>query len=121
MRNKKNRVLSFALSVLLVAGMLPVSVFAADCEHTELINGVCQNEVCGDTFAAAVNGTLYDSLAKALETAKANEATEVSVYTNLTDQELELGKISLVVEATDSLVFENCTFKGENDQQVIWN
>jgi len=121
MRNKRNRVLSFALSVLLVAGMLPVSVFAADCEHTELINGVCQNEVCGETFAAAVNGTLYDSLDKALETAKANEATEVSVFTNLTDQELELGKISLVVEATDSLVFENCTFKGENEQQVIWN
>lgn len=121
MRNKKNRVLSFALSLLLVAGMLPVSVFAADCEHTELINGVCQNETCGATFAAAVNGTLYDSLDKALKAAKKDKVTEVSVFTDLANQTLELGEISLVVEATDSLVFEGCTFTGENENQILLN
>lgn len=121
MRNRKNRVLSFAMSLLLVAGMLPVSVFAADCEHTELINGVCQNETCGESFAAAVNGTLYDSLDKALKAAKDDKASQVSVFTDLTDQTLELGEICLVVEATDSLVFENCTFTGKNEQQLLWN
>ena len=121
MRNKMNRVLSFALSLMLVAGMLPVSALAADCEHTELINGVCQNEDCKATFAAAVGDTLYDSLDKALKAAKDNEAAAVSVFTDLTDRTLELGEISLVVEATDSLVFENCTFTGENENQVLWN
>ena len=121
MRHLLRRFISISLALMLTAGLLQGGALAADCTHAELKNGVCQNESCKESFAAAVGDTLYASLDDALKAAKTEEADAVSVFTDLKDKTLELGGISLVVEAGDSLEFENCKFVGTNENQVLLN
>lgn len=119
MRKKMNRVLGFALSVLLVAGMLPISALAADCEHKELNKGVCKE--CSVTFAAQTGDQLYKELADAVQAAAEASDPAVVVLTDLSDVTMELGKAYLVVKGDEPLTFKNCVFSGEHEKQILLN
>ena len=120
MKNLKKRLLGFALTFALVAGMLPYGALAVEsCTHEELKKGVCQG--CSTAFSATVGETLYKTLDEAISAAATAENPAVVVLTDLKDRTLNLGKVYLVVADKSGLTFENCSFVGEHDRQVLYN
>jgi len=117
MKKMMKRVFGFGLSLALIASILPVGVLAADCAHSELEKGVCKG--CNESYAAAVGDTLYKKLDDAIKAAKKAEDPAVTVLTDLNDCSLELENAYLAVEGQDLLTFENCSFQGEHENQVL--
>ena len=120
MKNLKKRLFGFALSLTLVAGMLPMGALAAEpCVHEELKKGVCQS--CETAFVAAVGDTLFENMDDAMAAAASGDDHGVVVLTDLKDKTFQLEQIYFVVTDKSGLVFENCSFEGNHEKQVIYN
>lgn len=113
--NVKRYLSTVGVMAMLLASLLPISAFAADCVHVAE-NGVCTE--CGETILAYVGETLFVDMAKAVEAAKDTEEKTVTLLADLSNLNLNLEGVTLQVPSEGEVTLTKCSFTGNKPVSV---